>query len=105
MEEKLDMLMKMMQEGFNGLNQQLQDVSQRLEKVESKLDVANGEIASLREDVTDMKKQLTAHRIETDDNFTKIYDAVSDKEMAIELLNKRVFGTETKIAKLVKEKH
>ncbi|HHL0974069.1 TPA: hypothetical protein ACQUHP_005784 [Bacillus cereus] len=58
MEEKLDMLIKMMQEGFNGLNQQLQDVSQRLENVESKLDVANGEIASLREGVTDRKKQL-----------------------------------------------
>ncbi|MBJ8038579.1 hypothetical protein, partial [Bacillus cereus] len=77
--------MKMMQEGFNVLNHQLQDVSQRLENVESKLDVANGEIASLREDVTDMKIQLTAHRLESDDNFTKIYDAVSDKETAIEV--------------------
>ena len=94
MEEKLDMLMKIMQEGFNGLNQQLQDVSQRLEKVESKVDIANGEIASLREDITDMKKQLTAHHIETDDNFTKIYDTVSDKGIAIEVLNKKVFGTE-----------
>ncbi|XKK19983.1 hypothetical protein HFP66_01775 [Bacillus sp. A17A.1] len=101
LEEKLDMLMKMMQKEFNGLNQ----LSQRLENVESKLDVANGEIASFREDVTDMKKQLTAYCIETDDNFPKIYGVVSDKEIAIEVLNKRVFGTETNIGKLVKGKH
>ncbi|PEF60811.1 hypothetical protein CON35_28850 [Bacillus cereus] len=94
-----------MQEGFKGLNQQLQDISQRLEKVESKLDVANGEIASLREGSTEIKKQIMAHRIETDDNFTKIYNTVLDKERAIEVLNKRVFGAETKIAKLIKEKH
>ncbi|WP_242319023.1 hypothetical protein [Bacillus cereus group sp. BfR-BA-01349] len=105
MEEKLDMLMKMMQGGFHGLSKQLQDVDQRLEKLESKFDVANGEIASLREDVTDMHKQLTAHRIEISNNFIKLYDTVSDKETAIELLNKRVFGTETQIARLEKEKH
>ncbi|RGP45264.1 hypothetical protein BTW32_26015 [Bacillus thuringiensis] len=80
-------------------------MDQRLEKVESKIDVANGEIASLREDVTDMKKQLTAHRIEIDDNFIKLYDTVSDKETAIDLLNKRVFGTEIQIVRLAKEKH
>lgn len=69
-----------------------------LQQILSKL----GEIQS---DITEIKTQLKAHRIETDDNFTKLYHAVSDKEMAIEVLNKRVFGTETKIAKLVKEKH
>ncbi|MED2764162.1 hypothetical protein P4283_19220 [Bacillus thuringiensis] len=105
MEEKLDILINMMQEGFNNLHQQLQSVDQRLEKVESKVDVANGEIASLREDVTGVKRQVTAHRLETDDNFTKLYHAVIDKKIAIEVLNKRVFGTEAKIAKLVKEKH
>ena len=102
MEEKLDVLMKMMQEGFIGLNQQLQDMNQRLEKVESKIDVANGEIAVLREDVTGMKTQFTGHHMETDDNFTKIYEAVSDKEKAIEVLNKRVFEAEMMIAKLAK---
>lgn len=40
-----------------------------------------------------------------DDNFLKLYDVVSDKEIVTEVLYKREFGAETKIAKSVKEKH
>lgn len=76
-----------------------------LQQILSKLGEIQSDMNGFKTDITEIKTQLKAHRIETDDNFTKLYHAVSDKEVAIEVLNKRVFGTETKIAKLVKEKH
>ncbi|WP_144519149.1 hypothetical protein [Bacillus thuringiensis] len=75
------------------------------QRILSKLGEIQSDINGMKTDITEIKTQLKAHRIETDANFTKLYNATSDKETAIEVLNKRVFGTETKIAKLVKEKH
>ncbi|MBG9617624.1 hypothetical protein [Bacillus cereus] len=51
MEEKLDMLMKMMQEGFDGLNK-------RLDGLEDNLNVVKTEVASLCEGVTVVKQQV-----------------------------------------------
>ncbi|EKS8373725.1 hypothetical protein P4418_22415 [Bacillus thuringiensis] len=76
-----------------------------LQQILSKLGEIQSDVNGIKTDITEIKTQFKAHRIETDDNFTKLYHSISDKETAIEVLNKRVFGTETKIAKLVKEKH
>ncbi|WP_186319420.1 hypothetical protein [Bacillus toyonensis] len=52
-----------------------------------KANVANRKIASLREDVTGITKQIIAHRIAVEDHFIKLYNAATDKETEIEVLN------------------
>ncbi len=57
-EEKLDMLMKVMQEGFDGLNK-------RLDGLENHLNVVKAEVASLREDTTIVKQNVVRMRKDT----------------------------------------
>lgn len=67
-----------------------------LQQILSKLGEIQFDLDVMKKDVKEMKKELKAHQIEADDNFTKLYDAVSDKEIAINVLTKRVFGAEKK---------
>ncbi|WP_142348950.1 hypothetical protein [Bacillus toyonensis] len=77
---QLNTLVKIVQDGFN-------EIDQCLETIELKANVANRKIASLREDVTGITKQIIAHRIAVEDHFIKLYNAATDKETEIEVLN------------------
>ncbi|MGI2710413.1 hypothetical protein [Bacillus cytotoxicus] len=56
-------------------------------------------------DIQEIKTDLKAHRIETDDNFTKLYHLVEEKDVEIDVLNKRLFKNETTIERIKREKH
>ncbi|MDH2890402.1 MULTISPECIES: hypothetical protein [Bacillus cereus group] len=69
-----------------------------LHKIIDKLD-------KIDKDIQEIKTDLKAHRIETDDNFTKLYHLVEEKDIEIDVLNKRLFKNETTIERIKREKH
>lgn len=69
-----------------------------LHKIIDKLD-------KIDKDIQEIKTDLKAHRIETDDNFTKLYHLVEEKDVEIDVLNKRLFKNETTIERIKREKH
>ncbi|WP_113608218.1 hypothetical protein [Staphylococcus aureus] len=69
-----------------------------LHKIIDKLD-------KIDKDIQEIKTDLKAHRMETDDNFTKLYKLVEDKDVEIDVLNKRVFKNETTVERIKREKH
>lgn len=69
-----------------------------LHKIIDKLD-------KIDKDIQEIKTDLKAHRIETDDNFTKLYHLVEEKDIEIDVLNKRLFKNEATIERIKREKH
>ncbi|HDR7812720.1 TPA: hypothetical protein QCY18_005273 [Bacillus cereus] len=69
-----------------------------LHKIIDKLD-------KIDKDIQEIKTDLKAHRIETDDNFTKLYDLVEEKDIEIDVLNKRLFKNEATVERIKREKH
>ncbi len=69
-----------------------------LHKIIDKLD-------KIDKDIQEIKTDLQAHRIETDLNFTKLYHLVEEKDIEIDVLNKRLFKNETTIERIKREKH
>ncbi|HFJ9308505.1 TPA: hypothetical protein ACGW6R_006149 [Bacillus cereus] len=55
-------------------------------------------------EVKEIRKEMKAHLMEIDDNFTKLYKLVEDKDVAIDVLNKRLFKNETTIERLKRQK-
>jgi hypothetical protein len=53
-------------------------------------------------DIQEIKTDLKAHRIETDDNFTKLYHLV-EENIEMDVLNKRLFKNEATVER-IKEK-
>ncbi|AJA23892.1 TPA: hypothetical protein ACR3Z0_006081 [Bacillus thuringiensis] len=69
-----------------------------LHKIIDKLD-------KIDKDIQEIKTDLKAHRIETDDNFTKLYHLVEEKDVEIDVLNKRLFKNEATVERIKREKH
>nr|CAA72055.1 hypothetical protein [Bacillus thuringiensis] len=69
-----------------------------LHKIIDKLD-------KIDKDIQEIKTDLKAHRIETDDNFTKLYHLVEEKDIEIDVLNKRLFKNEATVERIKREKH
>ncbi|HDR8250132.1 TPA: hypothetical protein QC119_005003 [Bacillus cereus] len=69
-----------------------------LHKIIDKLD-------KIDKDIQEIKTDLKAHRIETDDNFTKLYHLFEEKDIEIDVLNKRLFKNEATVERIKREKH
>ncbi len=76
-----------------------------LTKILKKLDDVDKKVDKVSGDVQELKQELKAHRMEIDDNFTKLYKLVEEKDVEIDVLNKRVFKNETTVEKLKRQKH
>lgn len=69
-----------------------------LHKIIDKLD-------KIDKDIQEIKTDIKAHRIETDDNFVKLYHLVEEKDIEIDVLNKRLFKNEATVERIKREKH
>ncbi|MGI2730263.1 hypothetical protein [Bacillus cytotoxicus] len=78
-----------------------------LYKIIDKLDKIDKDIQEIKTDLKDhrIETDLKDHRIETDDNFTKLYHLVEEKDVEIDVFNKRLFKNETTIERIKREKH
>lgn len=76
-----------------------------LMKILEKLDRLDGKVDLIGSEVKEIRKEMQAHRMEIDDNFTKLYKLVEDKDVEIDVLNKRLFKNETTIERLKRQKH
>ncbi|HDR7461264.1 TPA: hypothetical protein QCX45_005455 [Bacillus paranthracis] len=76
-----------------------------LTKILEKLDQLDKKVDTIGSEVREVRKEIQAHRMEIDDNFTKLYKLVEDTEVEIDLLNKRIFKNETTVEKLKRQKH
>ncbi|MGH0854833.1 hypothetical protein ACRS52_21290 [Bacillus cytotoxicus] len=63
------------------------------------------QLDKIGKDIEEIKTDLKAHRIETDDNFTKLYHLVEEKDVEIDVLNKRLFKNEATVERIKREKH
>lgn len=76
-----------------------------LTKILEKLDQLDKKVDTIGSEVKEIRKEMQAYRMEIDDNFTKLYKLVEDKDVEIDVLNKRVFKNETTVEKLKRQKH
>ncbi len=76
-----------------------------LAKILEKLDRLDEKVDTIGSEVKEIRKEKQAHRMEIDDNFTKLYKLVEDKDVEIDVLNKRLFKNETTIERLKRQKH
>lgn len=76
----------------------LMKILEKLDRLDEKVDLIGSEVKEIR-------KEMQAHRMEIDDNFTKLYKLVEDKDVEIDVLNKRLFKNETTIERLKRQKH
>lgn len=74
-------------------------------KILEKLDQLDEKVDLIGSEVKEIRKEMQAHRMEIDDNFTKLYKLVEDKDVEIDVLNKRLFKNETTIERLKRQKH
>ncbi|ABS24213.1 hypothetical protein ACQVUL_20670 [Bacillus cytotoxicus] len=63
------------------------------------------QLDKISKDIEEIKIDLKAHRIETDDNFNKLYHLVEEKDVEIDVLNKRLFKNEATVERIKREKH
>lgn len=76
-----------------------------LAKILEKLDRLDEKVDTIGNEIKEIRKEMQAHRMEIDDNFTKLYKLVEDKDVEIDVLNKRLFKNETTIERLKRQKH
>lgn len=76
-----------------------------LAKILEKLDRLDEKVDTIGNEVKEIRKEMQAHRMEIDDNFTKLYKLVEDKDVEIDVLNKRLFKNEATIERLKRQKH